>query len=175
MLKPRYFILIAMIVLTAASRLLAHPPNFTPLAAMALFGGAYITNKRFAFLVPLAAMFLSDLVIGFHEHVAFVYGGFAIIVCMGFLLRQQRSIGRVAGVVLSSSVLFFILTNFGVWAIGSLYLKTWDGLLTCYVAAIPFFRNALAGNLVFSAVLFTAFEFMQQRWPVLRETSMAKG
>src|SRR5215831_20776184 len=127
----------------AASRLLPHPPNLTPIAAMALFGGAYFADKRLAFLVPLAALLLSDIVMGLYNQIPVVYGSFALIVCLGFWLQKRRTWLRVASATLVSSVLFFITTNFAVWAFGSLYPKTMKGLLACYVAAIPFFRHTL--------------------------------
>src|SRR5438045_7694227 len=154
MSKPRFFTLVLMILAAAASRLIPHPPNMASIAAIALFGGACLSDKRLAFLVPMAALFVSDLILGLYSHMEIVYGSFALVVCMGLLLRKQRSPIRIAGATLGSSVLFFIITNFGVWAFDSLYPKTLAGLATCYVAAIPFFQNTLVGDAVFSAMLF---------------------
>ena len=111
-------------------------------------------DKRAAFLVPLTAMFLGDLVLGLHALIPVIYGCFALIVCLGFWLRKQRSAGRIIVAALASSVLFFVITNFAFWASTSLYPKTVAGLAECYVAAIPFFRNALAGDPFFTTVLF---------------------
>ena len=110
--KTRFTLLAGMILAAAASRLIPHPPNFTPLAAMALFGGACFPDKRAAFLVPMAGLFASDLVLGFYKSMPVVYGSFALIVGLGFWLRQQRTVRRVAAVSVAGAVLFFVLTNF---------------------------------------------------------------
>ncbi len=131
MSTPRSNVLIAMILMAAASRLIPHPPNFAPIAAMALFGGAHFSDKRAAFLVPLAAMLLSDLVIGTHPFIPFVYGSFALIVGLGFWLRRRRRVAPVAAAALASAVVFFVLANFGVWALSGMYPKTPAGLAAC--------------------------------------------
>jgi hypothetical protein len=157
------------IVAAAACRILPHPWNFTPVAAMALFGGAYLPNRVLSLLFPLFALFLSDLVLGFSSDFAAVYGSFALVGCIGWLLRARRTPLRVAGAALASSVLFFAVTNFGVWVLGSMYPHTSSGLLTCYTAAIPFFRNTVLGDLFYTAVLFGGFFLAEHWWPVLRE------
>jgi hypothetical protein len=167
--KPRFIMLATMILAAAASRLIPHPPNFTPIAAIALFGGAQFAFKRAAFLVPLTAMFLGDLVLGLHARIPVIYGCFALIVCLGFWLREQRSAGRIIVAALAGSVLFFVITNFAFWASTSLYPKTVAGLAECYVAAIPFFRNTLAGDLFFTTVLFGGLALAEWRLPRLRE------
>ncbi len=172
MLKPRLMVLITMVFAAAASRLIPHTPNLTSVAAVALFGGAYFSDKRFALLVPLAALFISDLILGFYSHMEVVYLSFALIVCIGFWLQKERSAFHIAGAALVGSVLFFLLTNFGVWAFESLYPKTIGGLLACYVAAIPFFQNTLQGDLSFTAVLFGGFALLERRFPTLREPRM---
>jgi hypothetical protein len=171
--KPRFATLAGMIFLAAASRLIPHPPNFTPLAAMALFGGAYISDKRLAFGLPLAALFLSDAVLGFYHDMIWVYGSFALIVCLGLQLQSRRRLLPIAGAALASSVLFFALTNFGVWASGDLYPRTLGGLATAYVAAIPFFQNTIAGDLVYTALLFGGFAIVEKKFPVLRAATAA--
>jgi hypothetical protein len=158
-----------MILAAAASRLIPHPPNMASITAVALFGGAYLSDKRLAFLVPLAALFLSDLILGLYAHMEIVYGSFALVVCIGLLLRRKRTTVRVAGAALLSSILFFVITNFGVWAFGSLYPKTTAGLVACYVAAVPFFQNTLAGDALYTAVLFGGFALAERRVPALRE------
>lgn len=167
--KTRCTVLAGMILAAAASRLIPHPPNFAPIAAIALFGGAQFTDKRAAFLVPLAAMFLSDLVFGLHALIPVVYGAFAFIVCIGFWLRQQRSVWRIAGGAVASAVLFFVVTNFGVWAFAEWYPKTPAGLTACYAAAIPFFRNTLLSDLLYSALLFGGLALAEHRFAGLRE------
>ena len=167
MLRTRFVVITGMIVLAAVSRLLPHPPNFTPIAALALFGGAYLADRRLAFLVPLAAMFASDLVLGLHRLMPVVYGCFAVMVCVGGWLRTRRRVLPVAGATLAGSILFFVSTNFGVWAVGTLYPKTVQGLIECYGAAIPFFRNTFLGDAFYAAVLFGGMALAERCFPVL--------
>lgn len=166
--KTRFNLLAGMILAAAASRLIPHPPNFTPIAAMALFGGAQFADKRAAFLVPLAGLFLSDLALGLHSGMPVVYGSFALIVCLGFWLREHRGAGRVAAAGLSGSILFFVLTNFAVWARGTMYPKTAAGLAECYTAALPFFRNTLLGDALYLTILFGGLALAERRSPALR-------
>lgn len=172
---PRFLVLISLILLSAATRLIPHPPNFSPIGAMALFGGASFAQKRWAFVVPLMALFVSDWVLGFHQLMPVVYGSFALIVCIGFWLRRRRTVVPIAGAALASSVLFFLLTNFGVWALGFRYPKTWDGFVACYVAAIPFFQNTLLGDAVYATVLFGGLGFAEKSFPVLRTENRAQA
>jgi hypothetical protein len=157
-------ILIGSILIFAAalSRLLPHPDNFTPIMAIALAGGVYL-DKRVAFVVPLSALIISDLCIGFHNTILFVYGSFVLIGFIGLWLKSHKKPLPIIGSALLSSSLFFIITNFGVWLTGGgwFYPKTWQGLIECYTLAIPFFRNTVAGDLVYTGVLFGLFEFSQ--------------
>ena len=175
MVRTRVAALTAIILAAALSRLIPHPPNMTSVTAVALFGGAYFSDRRLAFLAPLAALFLSDLVLGFYHHMEVVYASFALIVCIGLWLQKDRSALPIAGAALASSVLFFLLTNFGVWAFGSLYPMTLDGLIACYVAAIPFFRNMLLGDVLYTVLLFGGFALLERRFAMLREPSMRSG
>jgi hypothetical protein len=170
---PRFWLMAGLVFGAAALRLLPHPPNFTPIAAIALFGGAQFERKRWAFAVPLAAMALSDAVLrvlfgwGFDP---VVYAAFALIVCLGFLLRNKRTAPLpVAGASLAAATIFYLTTNFAVWAASGMYSKTLAGLVTCYVAAIPFFGPTVAGDLFYSAVLFGGFALVQKSFPILRE------
>jgi hypothetical protein len=148
---------ILLIFAAAMFRLVPHPVNFTPIAAIALAGGVYL-DKRLAFVIPLLAMLLSDLIIGFHATMPFVYISFALISLMGIWLRSHVNIKNTVLTTLTGSILFFIITNFGVWVMGG-YPQTYEGLVACYVAAIPFFRNTLLGDAICVSVLFSAFAF----------------
>ena len=153
----------------SALRLVPHPPNFTPIGAMALFSGAYLGRRGLvAFAAPLAAMLLSDAVIGFHTGMGFVYASIAAIVVIGWLALQRRSPLRIGAAAVAGSVLFFIVTNFGTWAVSGIYPLTASGLAACYVAAIPFFQNTLAGDLVYCALLFGGFALLERAIPALR-------
>jgi hypothetical protein len=165
----RFTVLIAMVAAGTAARLIPHPPNFSPMAALALFGGATFANRRVAFLVPLAAMLLSDLVLGFSVITPVVYGSFALITCLGLWLRRRQTVGRLAIASVAAAVLFFTVANFGVWALDNYYPRTLPGLTECYTAAIPFFRNTLGSNLFYSAVLFGGLALAERRWPWLAE------
>jgi hypothetical protein len=168
-MKTRLLTLSLMIFAIAMFRILPHPPNLSPVAAMALFGGAYFADKRVAFLVPFLALLFSDLLLGLHDTMLYVYGGFALTVGIGFWVRNRLSAGRIAIAAVASSVLFFIITNFGVWLTSALYPMTFDGLVQAYVAAIPFFQNSLLGNLVFTTVLFGGFALLQRNVATLSE------
>jgi hypothetical protein len=146
---------VVLILLAAASRLLPHPPNFAPVAAIGLFAGAAF-DRRAAWLVPFAALLLSDLVIGFYHPVSMFwnYAGFASCLLLGSsLLGRSRNLPRFAGATLASSLAFFALSNFGMWASGY-YPRTLAGLAECYTAALPFFRNTLASDVLYSTALF---------------------
>ncbi|MDV2496531.1 MAG: DUF6580 family putative transport protein [bacterium] len=169
MLKSRMSVITGMILFVAGMRLIPHPPNFTPVLAMALFGGAYLTSRRAAFAVPLVAMLLVDLLMGLHHLIPVVYGSILLITCLGFVLRTRKGVVPVAAAAVASSVLFFVVTNFGVWALGSFYPKTVAGLIACYVAAIPYFHSTLLGTVVYSAFLFGGFILAERAFPRLRE------
>ncbi len=170
-------IIIGSILILAAAvfRFLPHPPNVTPLAAMALAGGVYL-DRRFALIIPLIALAFSDMVIGFHATIPFVYGSFLLIGLFGLWLRSHKSLAATAGATVLGSVLFFVVTNFGVWMTGGGwgYPMTLDGLVACYAAAIPFFRNTLIGDAVSVTVLFGLFE-ASERWLGARADATARA
>lgn len=175
-MNTRLMVLIGIVVAAALSRLVPHPPNVTPIAAMALFGGAYVANRKWAYLLPLAAMLLSDVMLGFTVYGAsaltsqpIVYACIVATVAMGRLIRDKRSALQVGRVTLASSVMFYAVTNFAVWASGELYPMSWAGLVACYAAAVPFFRNTVLGDLGFVAVLFGGFALLETYVMSLRE------
>ncbi len=151
---------LVLVFFAAFSRLIPHAPNFTPVIAIALFSGAYL-KKKYAFLVPFAALLLSDLVIGFYDlgSMAVVYGTILLIVAAGLILEKKISAGRILGLSLAGAVVFFITTNFAVWLVpSSMYPKTLAGLAECYTLAIPFFGNTLLSTLIYSASMFGIYE-----------------
>jgi len=165
----RLWTVVAMILGAALLRSLPHPWNFTPIGGMALFGGAMFSNRALAFAVPFAALFLSDLWIGLHSLMWAVYGSFALSVLMGMWLRRRRRFLPIAGATLVGAVLFFVITNWAVWLRGMTYPKTFAGLIACYVAAIPYFGNTLAGDAFYVSVLFGGLALLELRVPQLRE------
>ncbi len=166
-IKPGFLILIGMIFIAAFVRLIPHPPNFAPIAAMALFGGAYFTKRWVAFLIPLAAMFITDLILGFHSAMWAVYLSFMLIVVIGILLIKQKKISNIFLASVSASVLFFAITNFAVWASGIYYPKGLSGLAASYTAAIPFFHYTLLGDLFFVTLMFGSYELVKMKYPNL--------
>ena len=157
LINKKQFIIITFIVIAAVIRLFPHIPNVTPITAMALFSGVYFTDKKYAFIIPLLAMFLSDIFLGFSMITLFVYAAFILVGYIGIASKKMN-----IKTILISSLSFFIITNFGVWLIG--YPKTFNGLLECYTLAIPFFRNSLIGDFFFAGVMYYAFEFVSKRY-----------
>jgi hypothetical protein len=166
-LTPKNIFITSALLLAIAGRLIPHAPNFTPVAAMALFGGATLSNKRLAFLLPLIAMFISDLIIGFHSTMWAVYIAFAITVFIGTKLNNNIKPLRIITASVASSALFFIITNFAVWLGSSFYPQNAAGLIECYAAAIPFFNNGIIGDLFYSGILFSVYTIVTQRFPQL--------
>lgn len=153
----------ALILLAAATRFLPHPANFTAIGAMALFGTARLQDKRLAFVLPIAAMLLSDLFIPFGYNPS-VYLSFVLIALLGSSLRNTKNVLPIAGASIASSLIFYIITNFAVWMgdNGVMYSRSIDGLWMSYTAAIPFFWNGLAGDLFFTGVLFGSYELVRK-------------
>ena len=165
---PRLLVLLGAIVAAAALRLVPHPPNFTPIDAMALFSAAYLGRRVLAFAAPLGALLLSDLVLGFYHGIATVYASVALIVLVGWIALSRVSPLRVGTAAIAGSLLFFVITNFGMWLFSGFYPLTTAGLAACYVVAIPFFQNTVAGDLFYSAVLFGGFALLERTVPTLR-------
>jgi len=159
--KTKIIVAILIVLLAAASRLVKHPFNFTPIAAMALFSGCYL-RKKWAVVLPLAAMFISDIFIGFYDWqvMASVYLSIVLVFAIGWFLSKKLKWHNVIFASLSSSVAFFLITNFAVWAFFNWYPHTLAGLFNCFTLALPFFRNTLLGDLVYSGIFFGAYELI---------------
>jgi hypothetical protein len=182
MKNTRFVAVAALILIAALSRLFPHFPNVTAVGAMALFGGAYVSNRVLAFILPLFSLFLSDLILNnvvyaafnngkfvwFYDGAIWVYGAVALTVLVGMTLAKKVNSRAVLMASLVCSIAFFLITNFGVWQSGFMYPKTGAGLLTCYTAALPFLLNSLIGDLSFAALLFGGFEFAQKRFTALK-------
>ena len=164
----RILALLTAIVAAAVLRLVPHPPNFTPIGAMALFSGAYLGRRAIAFVAPLAAMLLSDAVLGFYSGVWVTYLAVAAVVLIGSLALARRSVLRIGLAALASSIMFFLISNFGTWALSGMYPHTFAGLAACYVAAVPFFQNTVAGDLFYVMLLFGGFGIAEFLVPRLR-------
>ncbi|MDO8435315.1 MAG: hypothetical protein Q7S89_01375 [bacterium] len=155
----QFIIAIVLITFIVIMRLIPHPANVAPVAAAALFAGVYL-SKRWALVVPLIAMLVSDLAIGTYEPIIMlsVYGCFAFSVVLGMWVRRNKNALTVVTASLGGSIVFFLVTNFAVWAVGSWYPHTLAGFLTNYTLALPFFRNTLLGDLFFVGAFFGAAE-----------------
>ena len=169
----RLIALISAILAAAALRLVPHPPNFSPIGAMALFSGAFLGRRALAFVAPIAALILSDMVLGFYHGMATVYFSTALIVVLGSVALRRVSPVRVGAAALASSILFFALTNFGMWLFSGFYPHTLAGLETCYIAAIPFFQNTLAGDLFYASLLFGGLAVAERLLPQIRRPEAA--
>ena len=180
-IRLRFSVISVLVVLAALSRLLPHPPNVAPIAGMALFGAAYYSKKYWAYLVPIFSMWVSDLILNnviyaqyfdnfawFYSGSLFTYGAFALIVLMGTVTLKKKNAGSVVFSALGASVIFFIISNFGVWLSSPIYAKTLGGLAACYTAAIPFLQNTLLGDMGYTVVLFGLFQLSMVLFPQLR-------
>lgn len=164
----RGIVIAAMVILAAMLRVVPHPFNLTPIGAIALFSGAMFRKSWFAFVVPLASLFAGDIFVGFHKLMVIVYASFAVSVVIGRRLSKNRNVARIGGAVFLGALQFFVITNVGLWAIGGFYPKTAAGLGRCLVAGVPFFGNALAGDLLYAGILFGGFALAETLLPALR-------
>lgn len=164
-------IISGIILLGALSRLIPHPMNFTPIAAMALFGAAVLKDKRLAIIIPFAAMFISDMLLqlingtGFHNQMFLVYGCTIFSSLIGFQIRENLQFKSILLATLAGAVLFFITTNLGVWILGY-YSYSFAGLVDCFSMAIPFFRGTITGDLFYAFVFFGSYSLIKTQIPV---------
>ncbi|MBI2054314.1 MAG: hypothetical protein HYT36_03195 [Candidatus Staskawiczbacteria bacterium] len=154
-----FVIALSFILLGVVFRIIPHIPNFTPIAAMALFGGVYFSKKT-AFVLPIVVMFISDMFLGFYEPkiMAAVYGSFILCVILGFRLKKNKKWHTILASSFLTAFIFFFFTNLAVFAFTPWYAKTLSGLLQCYLMALPFFKNSLLGDIFYTAVFFGAYE-----------------
>jgi hypothetical protein len=180
-INVRFSVLVGLIVLAAFSRMIPHMPNFSPLGAIGLFGAAYFNKKWQAFLIPLTAIWLSDLFInniiygqfqtGFvwlYDGFYWQYGSYALITLAGFFIFKKVNVSRILVGTLISTTIFFLVTNFGCFPNNPIYTQDFSGLITCYAAGIPFIKGTLFGDLCYSGLLFGSFVLLQQRFSVLK-------
>ncbi len=154
--------IISIILALALFRLMQFMPNLSPIAAMALFAGAKFSDKKLAFIIPFVALLLSDFILGLHSTMIFVYIAFAITVVAGIALQKHQNIISITLTAIATSLIFFLLTNAGVWLMYDTYSPGLTGLIEAYIAGIPFYQNTLLGDLVFTAILFGGYALIQQ-------------
>ena len=155
MLNKNVF-LVSLIFFAILSRFLPHPPNFTPIAAIALLSSKGFNNRWVVFLIPIVSLFISDLFIGLHATIPFVYISFILIALLGLYVKKINIFS-----VLLSSTIFFLVSNLGVWLL--YYPISTEGLVQCYTLALPFFLNTVLGDLVYGALLIYPFYALQRR------------
>lgn len=165
------FLFAALLVLVAAfSRILPHPANFSPVMAIALFSGVAFLSRKESLLVSLVAMIVSDFFIGFHDLMLVVYGCMVLMTAAGWYLKQDRTILKTVTIAFAGSLFFFIVTNFAVWLTSGMYALDFNGLVQCYMMAIPFYQNSIAGDVGYTVILFGAlyaFERVQNKSQVV--------
>lgn len=167
-ITPKLIVITGIIIFAAFMRLVPHYPNFTPVAAVALFGGAHLGKRWLAFMIPLVALLISDLFLGFHNLMIPVYLSFALVVLLGTLMRNKIRVPYIIGGSITGSLLFFLITNAAVWIATPYYPNTLQGLLTSYTMAIPFFHTGLLGDLFYNGVFFGGFYLIRQWVPSLK-------
>ena len=170
--NSKFWLITGLILIAVISRIIPHPFNVTPLIAVSLFAGAKFEDKKWSFIVPLLSFFASDIILSFmyhydvfHNTIFFTYSSILLIVLLGRILNNKKiNIGKTIGLTLASSLLFFIISNFGVWLFGGMYSMNATGLINCYIMAIPFNKFSWLGDLFFVALLFGIYEFVSNKY-----------
>ena len=160
--NTKFYSAVAIILILAFSRLIPHPPNFTPILGLAVFAGATLDKRIFAFAIPLIAMLVSDIFIGFHASILTVYFAIALNVLIGIYLMKKFTYLRAIGSLISGVIIFYIITNFAVWLGSSLYSKDFAGLISCYIMALPFLQNTLISSLFYGLGSFFIFNLVNK-------------
>ena len=180
--KQNLIILVILVVGIMTRLIQEFPPNFGAVGAIALFGGAYFSNRLTGLLLPIAVLFGSDLLFGltglgtaYYSAQPYVYISFAMVVLIGLVLRNNATPLKIAGGSVAGSILFYIVSNMGVWLTTTMYSNSFNGFITCFVEAIPFFRNTLAGDLVFNAVFFGSAYLISQKFPKIMPAPFTKA
>lgn len=170
-ITPRLIFVLTAVAIAALTRVLPHPPNFTAVTAMALFAGACMSNRWLSLVVPMAALFVTDLVLGFHNTMWAVYGATGLITILGWIISKKQNFLTIAGASLASILLFFFITNAAMWVVGffttGFYPQTSAGLVMSIEAGIPFLHYSAISHIVYAGVMFGAFHFVRNWKPAL--------
>ncbi len=177
---PRFIFISIVIAFAAFSRMVPHPFNFSPLGAIGVFGAAYFSKKWQAFIIPILATWLSDLFINnviyaqyypsftwFYEGFYWQYISYLVIVLISVFIMKTVNPSRVVLATLSSTAIFFLISNLGCWVGNPVYTQNFSGLMSCYMAGVPFLKGTLLGDLFYSSILFGAFYFAERKMPLL--------
>ena len=170
-LNNNFWLITGLILAAVIFRIIPHPFNITPLIAVALFAGAKFQDKKWAIIIPVVSLFISDAILSYinhyellHSTILFTYGSILLIILVGRLLNSEKlNIGKTIELSLVSSLIFFVISNLGVWLFGNLYTLNMEGLIKCYVMAIPFNKFSWAGDLFFVFVLFGIYELVSNK------------
>ena len=154
----KFYSALMLIIILAFSRIIPHPANFTPILGMAVFAGTVFDRKIFSFLIPLLAMILSDLFLGFHSDIVIIYFAICLNVAIGIYFINKISYFKIFVSLVSGSLVFFIITNFAVWVSSGMYTYSLEGLLTCYTMALPFLQNTIISTILYGVGAFFIFE-----------------
>ena len=146
----KQFLPVTLIIILTWARLIPHPPNFTPIVTVAILSGYFFSNIYFSFLTLLISMFIADAFIGFHEHMFSVYISLLLISFIFYKISEKINFKNLFMCSFIASLIFFIISNFGVWIIGGLYDRSLSGLVECYILAIPFFGNTFLSTVIFA-------------------------
>tara|TARA_B100001123_G_scaffold122074_1_gene142089 strand:+ start:61 stop:579 length:519 start_codon:yes stop_codon:yes gene_type:complete len=152
---------ISFILILALSRLIPHPPNFTPVIAVAIMSSYFFRNIYLSFATMLISMLIADFFIGFYAHMFFVYASLLLVTFIFFNTKWKINFKNLFIFAFIGSLIFFIISNFGVWIVSSIYEKSFDGLVQCYFLAIPFFKNTFFSTLIFSYSAFLAHKYIK--------------
>lgn len=167
-MKINKWILLGIFFFAALIRFVPHPPNFTPVIAISVLSVALFDKKQLQFGFPLLIMLLTDAVLGFHKLIPFVYASLVLAGLSGYVLKRKVSTFNMLGASVVSSITFFLLSNFSVWLVGSLYPKTWAGLLQCYTMAIPFFHNTLLSTGLILVLMYAMYQLLLKSYQKLQ-------
>ena len=151
------------VLLLALSRLIPHPPNFTPILSMAVFSGAIINRQLTAYLIPLVAMLLSDFYIGFHSGMPIIYFSLALCVLIGTFIQARVTIINFVFSIFAGVIIFYLITNFSVWYGSGMYDYSFSGLITCYVMALPFLQNTIISSMVYGIGALLIYNVINRR------------
>ncbi len=160
--KNSVYLAFSLVALLALSRLIPHPPNFTPILGMAVFSGAIISKRIIAYLVPLAAMLLSDLYLGFHASMPIIYFSLALCVLVGTFIEARVSILNSFLSICFGVILFFLITNFVVWYGSGMYEYSISGLMNCYFMGLPFVQNTFISSILYGMGAFLIYDIVNK-------------
>jgi len=159
----KFYSALVLIIILAFSRVIPHPPNFTPILGMAVFAGAIFDKKFYSFLILLLAMILSDLFLGFHSSMIIIYFAICLNIVIGIYFIQKISYFKICASLVVGSLVFFIITNFAVWLSSGMYPYSLEGLLACYIMALPFLQNTIISTVLYGVGAFFIFELTNKR------------